>query len=98
MSEYTRYIYKQEPITEREAALSQLRRIMNLREQAADLRVEADNLDRLSEEIRNEPLPTTKKVRIALEPGDEGFDEAPVHFDPTRYQGGFQWVNQTPTP
>jgi len=31
-------------------------------------------------ELRASPLPTTIKVRVALRPGDEGYDEAPVGF------------------
>lgn len=94
----TRYIYKQEPITEREAALSQLRRVMDLKEQAADMRVDADALDALALEVQNEPLPTTKEVQIALEPGDEGYEDAPVCFHGVKYQGGFQWNNQPTAP
>ena len=91
----TRYTYREEPLTEREAIAEQLREICSLRERARELRKEADELEGRADELLLAPAPTTRTIQISLEPGDDGYEEAPVNMTPALYQGDFKWIGES---
>jgi hypothetical protein len=87
----TRYIYKTVPITVEEAELDRLKKM-------EFIEGEIDSLQQDLIDLKITKLPTTKQVQISLEPGDEGYNEAPVGFSPHCYQGDTKWINQTSPP
>lgn len=91
----TRYTYETVPLTPEEAQALRT-------ERANALLAEARVLEERARELRDErallirsPLPTTRTVQRELHPGDEGYEDAPDHFDPARYQGNVTWLNPT---
>ena len=92
-----KYVYTEVPLTQDEARsrkeeriAQQLNRIESYRE---GLKEETDALRSICET----PLETSRTERIAIGPDDPRYADAPVHFDPLKYQGDFTWVNGTPT-
>ena len=89
----TRYRYETVelgPVEQAELRLTRLqeanrvleRRISQAREAMDDLR-----------ELIASPWETTRKIQISLQPGDPGYDEAPVTLHFENYQGDFTWIN-----
>jgi hypothetical protein len=88
----TRYIYKTVPITPEEANLQRLKKI-----ELIELEIDSLRQD-LMEKLCESPLPTTKQVQMELNPGDDGYENAPISFNPLFYQGNIRWINQTASP
>lgn len=74
-----RYIYKQEPITLKEAKSERRRQIAYVKKLIHEMRQELAL-------IKGNPLPTTKTTQITLNPGDEGYDNAPIGFHASEWQ------------
>jgi len=88
-----RYRYHDEPITEEMARVARQTQIDN---ELAEIKHRKEQIKECEDYIvtlRAKPLDTTIRVQITLRPGDEGYDEAPVAFDPANYRGDTQWVN-----
>lgn len=66
----TRYIYKTVEVSEQEAQQERDDTIRGMQAEINNLRDEISWLEAA-------PLPTTRQVQISLEPGDEGYNEAP---------------------
>lgn len=88
-----RYVYKEESISEERAK--------ELREneiEAIECKIECI-LDELREEKnwlakrKTAPLDKFIRVQYELRPGDDGYEEAPIGFNPLRYQGNVTWHN-----
>jgi protein-tyrosine-phosphatase len=91
-----RYRYHDEPITPEMARVARKAQIENELEEIQLRKAQIKECEDYIVTLRAKPLDTTIRVQITLRPGDDGYDEAPSVFDPTEYQGDFQWVN-TPT-
>jgi hypothetical protein len=87
-----RYIYRLEPITEEMARVARLRQISNELEEIESLKAQIQECEDTIAKLRKEPLDTAITVCVTLKPGDEGYDEAPVRFDPAQYQGDAKWI------
>ena len=82
----TRYIYKTVPLAKEDADNQRQREFRHIMNQICELHEEAAKLC-------DSPLPTTRQVQIELNPGDEGYEDAPIRFDSTQYQGNVTWQN-----
>lgn len=89
----TRYVHVEEPLSPERA-----QRIRDAQISSAECEIEYLT-QKLKEEqdyrakLLRRPLDTHITVQKSLRPGDPGYDEAPVHFDATHWQGDFQWMN-----
>lgn len=84
----TRYIYKAIPLSPEEAQELRNREIQSIKWQ----------IEGLEEELRhakNRPLDVEKAIQIELNPGDDGYEDAPFEMNPIMYQGTTIWLNQT---
>jgi hypothetical protein len=93
-----RYIYQDQPLTGEEARKIHAKRISCAKETLSDLRTQVSEAEAELSEALGSPLPTHKRVQIVLEPGDAGYDEAPVSFSPENYQGDFSWTTTNTQP
>ena len=84
----TRYIYKTVPISEEDAKKQRDKEVRRLLADIQSLRQEVDSL-------LESPLPTERTIQIELNPGDEGYEDAPPTLNPTLDQGTTIWINQT---
>jgi hypothetical protein len=82
----TRYIYKEEPITLKEAKSEKRRQIAHIKKLIHEMRQELAL-------IKSNPLPTTKTTKVELNPGDNGYEDAPIRFNASEWQGDFTWKN-----
>lgn len=86
MTPATRFLYRERVLSDDEAARrwqAELRHLLGVRNAAQqDL---DDHLD--------SPPATVIVEQVELNPGDPGYDEAPVCFSPDLYHGQFKWVN-----
>lgn len=83
MSE-SRFVYRERRLTPEEADARWTREYEHL----VAVRNAAQN--DLDDHLDSHPANTVVE-QIELKPGDDGYDKAPVAFDPSRYQGTFQW-------
>jgi hypothetical protein len=74
-----RYIYKQEPITIKEAKSERRRHINYVKKLIYEMKQELAL-------IKSNPLPTTKTTEITLNPGDDGYENAPIGFHKSEWQ------------
>lgn len=84
----TRYIYKTVPISEEDAKKQRDGEIRRLLSEIQSLRQEVDS-------ILDSPLPTERVIQIELNPGDDGYEDAPFEMNPIMYQGTTIWLNRT---
>lgn len=82
----TRYIYKTVPLAKEDAEKQRQREFRHIMNQIFELHEEAAKLC-------DSPLPTTRQVQIELNPGDEGYEEAPYAMSLVSYQGNVTWTN-----
>lgn len=82
----TRYIYKTVPLSVEDAIDARSDELIRIHAEIAELEKQADEL------IRSD-LPTTRQVQIELNPGDDGYEDAPIRFNPVQYQGNVTWKN-----
>lgn len=88
----TRYIHKSVPISKEDAEKQRQQEVEYIKNQISDLLMEMEALCK-------SPLPTTCRVRVALNPGDKGYEDAPFTLDLSAYQGDITWKyieNSTP--
>lgn len=93
MNPDTRYIYRKEPLSEKEARIQRAHHIGNLRSNIAYLKDQTRELEEFLIELKHRPLETEHEVQISLNPGDPGYDEAPVFYNPAKYVGDFTFKN-----
>jgi len=82
----TRYIYKTVPISKEDADKDRQQEFQHIWNQVSELLKEL-------EELCDAPLETTRQVQISLNPGDEGYEDAPYEINFIQYQGDFTWKN-----
>ncbi len=93
MNPDTRYIYRKEPLSEKEARDLHAERIRAVRH---DIQRRKDQLRELEEDLaalKGPPTIKDRTVQISLNPGDPGYDEAPIEFRASHYLGDFQFIN-----
>lgn len=86
----TRYIYHEEPVPPADAKAEKAARVEH-----ALARVR-EATDEYLETVRA-PLCTHRTIQTTLNPGDPGYDEAPVRMDPVKWQGDYRWLNPRTT-
>ena len=92
-----RYIYHDEPITEEMARVARQKQIDIELAEIEGRKEQIKECEEYIATLRKKPLDTTIRVQTTLRPGDDGYDSAPVRFDPAAYQGDVTWAN-IPTP
>jgi hypothetical protein len=76
----TRYIFREEPITEEMARVARQKQIAYELEEIEGYKEQIREREKYIAALRKKPLDTTIKVQVTLRPGDEGYDKAPVRF------------------
>ena len=90
-----RYLHEYQPITEAEARAARKEQIATQLYEIEHRKEQIKECEDYIAHLKAKPLDTTINVQITLRPGDEGYDAAPIRFDPVRYQGDLKWGNTT---
>lgn len=86
----TRYVYTTVLLSEKEQRQRQKEFKESIKLEIKELKQEIKNLKQLA---KSADLPKTMTLQKELNPGDEGYEDAPVCFNPYRYQGNVTWQN-----
>ena len=87
----TRYRYDTIPLTEQEARKRKSREIECAKAELKHRKGQVEEAEERFQRAISAPLDTERRVQIALNPGDPGYDEASPVFNPVDYQGDIIW-------
>lgn len=96
MNPDTRYIYRKEPLSKEESRNLRSEQLKNAKSEIAFLEEKIRDLQDFLSLLKHRPLETEHEVQISLNPGDPGYDEAPVFYNPAKYVGDFTFKNLEP--
>lgn len=80
-------------LSEKEKRELHARSIAAAKDKISALRADVEEAQQELTALLESPLPTHQRIQITLKPGDEGYDQAPIGFNPAEYQGDSSWMN-----
>jgi hypothetical protein len=89
----TKYIYKKITLSKEEALKRRDRQVEALQDRILALYKERAEASVELITLLNSELDCLAEVQHALNPGDPGYEEAPVRFNEGDYQGQFAWID-----
>lgn len=90
---FNRYIYRDKHLTDAEARTVRAQELRSMRSEIFWRKHKLRVAEKELRDLQDEPLRTSIRTQITVQPGEPGYDELPPTFDPINYQGDFMCVN-----